>query len=71
MSNSWIGNIILSQEDSIKTDSGEKVFDLLTCDGSVVDESLHPILAETVGYILPTMASLDANTPYKIIADKT
>lgn len=72
MSTTWIGNIVLSQEDGIYDDDGVKYLDLLECDGSEIDETVYPNLyAALATTTLPTMTSPSSTTPYRIVADLT
>jgi hypothetical protein len=46
MSDTWVGNILLTQETEVKSKVGDKVFDLLDCDGATVSSVTHPLLVE-------------------------
>ena len=72
MSDNWIGNIIITNEDSVKDDDAVKFLDLLACDGSYYNTTTYSTLfSKTASITTPTMTSPDTNTAYKIIADLT
>jgi hypothetical protein len=43
-----IGDIVISPNSKVKDEKGNDKYDLLECDGSVVDEGLHPVLSGTL-----------------------
>jgi hypothetical protein len=44
-----IGDIVISPNSKVKDEKGNDKYDLLECDGSVVDEGLHPVLSSGLG----------------------
>jgi hypothetical protein len=66
MSNTWIGNIIITNEDGIYNDEGDKALDLLECDGSLLDEELYPLL---IGK-LPVPSYTYSNTSFSVSSEE-
>ena len=66
-----LGDIIITGDTKWAALSGVDTYDLLTCDGSAVDEGDHPLLYAKM-VVLPTISTIEGSPyPYKIVADLT
>ena len=66
MSNTWIGNIIMSSGDKVSDDSGDKIFNLFPCTGGILDYAKYPSTAKQVNL---NPATIDDNTTTAALTD--